>query len=56
MSMRSRTLIALFAGAVFGFSAALTGGVLAERPSESAQATSSTTLPWEEARQFARSL
>ena len=51
--MRSRTLIALVAGAIFGFSAAVTGGVLAERPSESAQAQSSTTLPWEEARQFA---
>ncbi|MDB6042857.1 MAG: peptidase [Gammaproteobacteria bacterium] len=51
--MRSRTLIALFAGAIFGFSAALTSGVLAERPSESAQAASTTTLPWEEARQFA---
>jgi carboxyl-terminal processing protease len=53
MSMRSRTLIALVAGAVFGFSAAVTGGVFAERPSESAQAQSSTNLPWEEARQFA---
>jgi carboxyl-terminal processing protease len=53
MPMRSRTLIALLAGAIFGFSAALTGGVLAERPSESAQAASTTTLPWEEARQFA---
>src|SRR5690242_18543621 len=53
MSMRSRTLIALVAGAIFGFSAAVTGGVLAERPSESAQAKNSTTLPWEEARQFA---
>ena len=51
--MRSRTLIALVAGAIFGFSAAVTGGVLAERPSETAQAKNSTTLPWEEARQFA---
>lgn len=51
--MRSRTLIALVAGAIFGFSAAVTGGVLAERPSESAQAKNSSTLPWEEARQFA---
>jgi carboxyl-terminal processing protease len=32
MSMRSRTLIALLAGAVFGFSAALAGGVLARAP------------------------
>src|SRR5215475_5391600 len=53
MSMRSRTLIALVAGAIFGFSAAVTGGVLAERPNEGAQAKNSTTLPWEEARQFA---
>jgi carboxyl-terminal processing protease len=53
MSMRSRTLIALVAGAIFGFSAAVTGGVLAERPSESAMSGNSTALPWEEARQFA---
>src|ERR1700745_4123830 len=53
MSMRSRTLIALVAGAIFGFSAAVTGGVLAERPSELAANGSSTALPWEEARQFA---
>ncbi|MGH8210204.1 MAG: S41 family peptidase [Steroidobacteraceae bacterium] len=53
MSMRSRTLIALVAGAIFGFAAAVSGGVLAERPRESAQAGNSTTLPWEEARQFA---
>src|SRR5215475_12784512 len=53
MSMRSRTLIALVAGAIFGFSAAVTGGVLAERPNEGAQAGNSNALPWEEARQFA---
>jgi len=53
MSMRSRTLIALVAGAIFGFSAAVTGGVLAERPSEAAMTGNSTALPWEEARQFA---
>src|SRR6201984_2609191 len=58
MSSRSRTLIALVAGALFGFSAALTSGVLAERPSESAQPASTTAgnpaaLPWEEARLFA---
>jgi carboxyl-terminal processing protease len=53
MSMRSRTLIALVAGAIFGFSAAVTGGVLAERPSEIAMSGNSTALPWEEARQFA---
>ena len=39
MSMRSRTLIALVAGAIFGFSAALAGGVLAHGPSaQSSQA------------------
>ena len=32
MSMRSRTLIALVSGAIFGFSAALAGGVLAGGP------------------------
>jgi carboxyl-terminal processing protease len=54
MSTRSRTLIALFAGAVFGFSAALTSGVLAEHPNESMQAAAHpAALPWEEARLFA---
>jgi carboxyl-terminal processing protease len=55
MSTRSRTLIALVAGAVFGFSAALTSGVLAEHPSESTQAAAGkpAALPWEEARLFA---
>src|ERR1700721_4723709 len=53
MSMRSPTLIALVAGAIFGFSAAVTGGVLAERPSELAMSGNSTALPWEEARLFA---
>jgi carboxyl-terminal processing protease len=57
MSMRSRTLIALVAGALFGFSAALTSGVLAEHPNETAQvqaaATNTPALPWEEARLFA---
>src|SRR3977135_625556 len=55
MSTRSRTLIALVAGAVFGFSAALSSGVLAERPSETAQAAMkpAAALPWEEARLFA---
>ncbi len=53
MSMRSRTLVALFAGAVFGFSAALTSGVLAERPSEVATGATPKGLPWEEARLFA---
>ena len=57
MSMRSRTLIALVTGAIFGFSAALAGGVLAEGPSASAGNTpgtsDATTLPWQEARLFA---
>jgi carboxyl-terminal processing protease len=54
MSTRSRTLIALVAGAIFGFSAALTSGVLAEHPGESTQAAAnSAALPWEEARLFA---
>src|ERR1700736_2163846 len=54
MSTRSRTLIALVAGAVFGFSAALTSGVLAEHPKETTQAAVKPgALPWEEARLFA---
>src|SRR5579864_2070825 len=54
MSTRSRTLIALAAGAIFGFSAAFTSGVFAERPSETAQAAGNpSSLPWQEARLFA---
>ena len=54
MSTRSRTLIALVAGAIFGFSAALASGVLAEKQRDAAPALSSgPTLPWEDARQFA---
>jgi carboxyl-terminal processing protease len=56
MSLRSRTLIALFTGAIFGFSAALAGGVLAEGPSvhDSPDSQSgNATLPWQEARLFA---
>jgi carboxyl-terminal processing protease len=57
MSTRSRTLIALVSGAVFGFSAALTSGVLAEHPSSSATPAQTqdgpAALPWEEARLFA---
>jgi carboxyl-terminal processing protease len=54
MSSRSRTLIALVAGAIFGFFAALTSGVHAERTGELAPPVASTTaLPWEEARLFA---
>jgi carboxyl-terminal processing protease len=60
MSTRSRTLIALVAGVVFGFSASLTSGVLAEHPSALANAATQekagsnpAALPWEEARLFA---
>jgi carboxyl-terminal processing protease len=53
MSSRSRTLIALFAGAIFGFCGALTSGVLAERSSEPSYAATRATLPWEEASLFA---
>ena len=50
--MRSRTLIALVAGAVFGFSGAIAGDVKAERrPDEALQAPQQ--LPWEQARLFA---
>ncbi len=51
MLTRSRTLVALVVGSVFGFAAATTSGVLAEHPSESAP--NPAPLPWEEARQFA---
>jgi carboxyl-terminal processing protease len=55
MSLRSRTLIALFTGAIFGFSAALAGGVLADGPNPNAQdgQAGNTALPWQEARLFA---
>ena len=55
MSTRSRTLIALVAGALFGFSATLTSGVFAEHPTETTQQAAANTaaLPWEEARLFA---
>ena len=53
MSSRSRTLIALCAGAIFGFCGALTSGVLAERSSEPSHAAEPATLPWEEASLFA---
>ena len=53
MSSRSRTLIALLAGAIFGFCGALTSGVLAERSSEPSHAAPRATLPWEEASLFA---
>ncbi|MBV9911674.1 MAG: S41 family peptidase [Sinobacteraceae bacterium] len=54
MSTRSRTLIALVAGAAFGFSAAITSGVLAERQHDSPSAAPTpANLPWEQARLFA---
>jgi carboxyl-terminal processing protease len=53
MSMRSRTLIALVAGAIFGFSAALAGGVLAADPGAQGDSNDPATLPWQEARLFA---
>jgi carboxyl-terminal processing protease len=53
MSSRSRTLIALVAGAIFGFCGALTGGVLAERSRELPAASTRAVLPWEEASLFA---
>ncbi len=56
MMTRSRTLIALVAGAVFGFSFALAGDVLADRHDASARASGTTSLPWEEARLFAEVL
>ena len=53
MTMRSRTLIALFAGAVFGFSGAIAGDVMAERRADETLNPPSNTLPWEQARLFA---
>src|SRR5689334_13095314 len=51
MTMRSRMLIALCAGAVFGFSGAIAGDVRAEHRDENAGAPAA--LPWEQARLFA---
>src|SRR5262250_2318426 len=60
MLIRSRTLIALVTGIVVGFGAALTSGVLADRPAETLQAgeshysaSHSSSLPWQEASLFA---
>src|SRR5215475_10706168 len=60
MLMRSRTLIALVTGIVVGFGAALTSGVLADRPSEAPQGDNhyaaphaGSSLPWQEASLFA---
>ncbi len=55
MSARSRTLIALTAGAFLGFCGALTGGVLADRPGTLPQEedTAHRALPWQDASLFA---
>ena len=53
MSSGKRTLIALVTGAIFGFSAALAGGVLAQGPSAQGSQADPATLPWQEARLFA---
>ncbi|MEP7243647.1 MAG: S41 family peptidase [Gammaproteobacteria bacterium] len=52
MSMRSRTLVALVAGAIFGFSGAIAGDVLAERRADDTP-DAQPQLPWEQARLFA---
>jgi carboxyl-terminal processing protease len=52
MPMRSRTLVALVAGAVFGFSGAIAGDVHAERRADDAP-EAQPQLPWEQARLFA---
>lgn len=60
MPVRSRTVWALIVGVVLGFSASLTGTVLADRREEStaspATPRTSTTLPWEDARLLAEVL
>jgi carboxyl-terminal processing protease len=56
MSTRSRTLVALTAGAILGFCGALTGGVLADRPGDAAgdpMRSPGRSLPWQEASLFA---
>lgn len=53
MPMRSRTLIALVAGAVFGFSGAIAGDVQAERRPDDELQGAKQQLPWEQARLFA---
>jgi carboxyl-terminal processing protease len=53
MPTRSRTLIALVAGAVCGFSGAIADDVMAERKAEPVAADAANSLPWEEARMFA---
>src|SRR5687768_1108008 len=55
MSTRSRTLIALFSGAVLVFSAAITGNVFAGKQDDNSVPLSrpANALPWEEARLLA---
>jgi carboxyl-terminal processing protease len=57
MSMRSRTLLALIAGFVLGFGAALPRGVMADRgnapPADPAHPAQGASLPWQEASLFA---
>jgi carboxyl-terminal processing protease len=53
MTIRTRTLAALGAGIILGFSGALAGNALADRPSDAAHAPAPAALPWEEARLFA---
>src|SRR6202035_1714750 len=53
MTIRTRTLAALGAGIILGFSGALAGNALADRPSDEARLSAPAVLPWEEARLFA---
>ena len=57
MPMRSRTLTTLITGAILGFGAAATSGVLADRPPEDSRRdgvrAAAHGLPWEEASLFA---
>jgi carboxyl-terminal processing protease len=54
MTIRTRTLAALGAGIILGFSGALAGNALADQPSDEARPSApAATLPWEEARLFA---
>lgn len=54
MQVRSRTMLALATGAVLGFSASMTGNVLADL--RSAAGADDTVLPWEDARLLAEVL
>jgi carboxyl-terminal processing protease len=54
MTIRTRTLAALGAGIILGFSGALAGNALADRSGDEARASPPpAALPWEEARLFA---